>query len=62
LNKIARLISERQIGIFLQADTGMDWVKIVIEVEEKDGARKEIVKIINAISPVANFSFHYIKS
>ncbi len=53
---IARLISERRIGNVIQSGTGMGWMDIVVEVVEKDSARKKIEKIIEEISPDAKFS------
>lgn len=56
-DKIARLIEDRQIGYVVHSGTGMGWMDIVIEVTNKDSSRMEIEKIINEISPQANFSF-----
>jgi len=55
-DKIERLISDRQIGKVIQSGTGIGWMDIVIEVEEKDTARKKIENIIKEISPDAKFT------
>jgi hypothetical protein len=55
-DKIERLISDRQIGNVIQSGTGLGWMDIVIEVEEKDTAREKIEKIIKEISPDAKFT------
>jgi hypothetical protein len=55
-DKIVRLIEERQIGFFIQSGTGMGWMDIVVAVDDKSSARNKIEKIINEISPQANFS------
>ncbi len=55
-DKIGQLISERQIGKLIRSGTGMGWMDIVIEVEEKAGAKREIKKIIGEISPESKFT------
>jgi hypothetical protein len=55
-DKIERQISERQIGKVIQTGTGMGWMDIVVEVEEKESARIKIEKIIKQIAPDAQFS------
>ena len=57
-DKIGRIISERQIGKVIRSGTGMGWMDIVVEVEEKESARSAIQKIISEISPESNFSIH----
>ncbi len=56
-DKIAGLISERHIGKIIQSGTGMGWMDIVIEVEQKDSARKKIIGVIEEIAPDAQYTF-----
>jgi hypothetical protein len=55
-DNIGRIISEKQIGKVIRSGTGMGWMDIVIEVEEKDSARRAIQKIIKEISPESKFT------
>ena len=58
-DKIAYLISERQIGKVIQSGSGMGWMDIVIEVKEKENAREKIEKIIKEILPDGKFTIRY---
>ena len=53
---IGRILSEKQIGKVIRSGTGMGWMDIVVEVEEKDSARIAIQKIIKEISPESQFT------
>lgn len=55
-NKIERLISERGVGNIIRTGTGMGWMDIVVEVENKERARIEIEKIGREISPNSNLT------
>jgi len=55
-DKIKVLISERHIGQVIQSGSGMGWMDIVIEVEDKNQVRKKIEKIIKDASPDAKFT------
>jgi hypothetical protein len=55
-DKIKALISEQHIGQVIQSGSGMGWMDIVIEVEDKNQARRKIEKIIKEASPDAKFT------
>ena len=50
-DKIGRLISQKGIGRIVRSGTGMGWMDIVVEVEDKGGARKAIEPLVRDQAP-----------
>lgn len=53
---IGNLISENKVGKIVRTGTGMGWMDIGVEVEDKDRARTEIEGIVKNISPNSKFT------
>jgi hypothetical protein len=53
---IGNLISEKKVGKIIRTGTGMGWMDIVVEVEDKDRARIEIKGIVKDIFPNSKFA------
>ena len=50
-DQIAQHIVDSGAGKLVRTGTGMGWMDIVIEVQNKERARQEIVAIVNRIAP-----------
>ena len=55
-DKIGGLIRERGVGKIIRAGTGMGWMDILIEVEDKDNATPKLEAIIKETEPAIIFS------
>ena len=55
-NNIERLIAGRSVGKIIRVGTGMGWMDISLEVEDKALARSEIAEIIQAVAPTIKFT------
>ena len=54
-DKVGDLIRERGVGKIIRAGTGMGWMDIIIEVENKDDAVPKLEAIIKETEPAINF-------
>jgi hypothetical protein len=55
-NEIERLIFERKVGKIISVGTGMGWMDIVVEVEDKQIARSSISEIMRTVAPTQKFT------
>ena len=55
-DKIGDLIRERGVGKIIRAGTGMGWMDILIEVENKDNATAKLEAIIKETAPAIIFN------
>lgn len=57
-DKIGDLIRERGVGKIISAGTGMGWMDILVEVEDKDNAAPKIEAIIKETEPTILFNIY----
>jgi len=55
-NKIQRLISEKHVGNVIRVGTGMGWMDIIVEVQDKKTARSSISEIMRMVAPTRKFT------
>jgi hypothetical protein len=55
-DKIQRLISEKNVGKVIRVGTGMGWMDIVVEVQDKKTARSSISEIMRVVAPTRKFN------
>ena len=55
-DRIAQRITSDGIGKILRAGTGMGWMDLVVDVEDKQAARRQIEQIVNDLWPGSRFS------
>jgi hypothetical protein len=60
-DKIGGLIIEKGVGRIIRAGTGMGWMDILIEVEDKDSATPKLEAIINETEPAIIFTIEDMK-
>ena len=54
-DKVGQAIVEKGLGSILRSGTGMGWMDIIVEVENKNSARVEIEAMIKKVFPDAKF-------
>ena len=60
--KVEQLLVEKQVGKIVRSGTGMGWMDIVLEVQDRDRARTEVEAILKATAPNANYAIQVEKS
>ena len=56
-DKIEKLIAKNGLGHVIRSGTGMGWMDLIVELENKSNAQAEIEKIIKETAPDSKFSF-----
>ena len=54
-DRIARRIVQAGIGKLIRSGTGMGWMDILVEVDDRESARTEIEQIVRELSPDSKF-------
>jgi hypothetical protein len=54
--RIEGLIDERKVGQVTRSGTGMGWMDIWVEAEDKDSARKAVEAIMKEVAPQVKFT------
>jgi len=60
--RIETLILERGVGKLIRSGTGMGWMDIFVEVEDREGANKAIDGIMGEIAPDAKYVIEWVSS
>lgn len=60
--RIEVLIRERGVGKLIRSGTGMGWMDIVVEVEDREGATKAIKSIMEECAPGVKYTIEWVPS
>ncbi len=55
-DRISQRIVQEGIGKIIRSGTGMGWMDLVVRVEDRESARREIDQIVRELSPDASYS------